>query len=180
MQVIEATDSSDSSMNNVPIPTIQEQQPQVEVFILQNNGQPLHMIQDDIQEAELMEGIQEEQQGTPNNEQENMHLQDMQNKEQENMQLGFVDFIESSQDPVFAQMYALRQSFPISPTTEVFRQWFAHFTSEMDTQKVEVPFPWAHFFTAQLLNPLNFLWAKNFLSSSALQFLPTDFELQLA
>lgn len=37
-----------------------------------------------------------------------MHLQDMQNKEQENMQLGFVDFIESSQDPVFAQMYALR------------------------------------------------------------------------
>ncbi|CAN6336653.1 unnamed protein product [Urochloa humidicola] len=37
----------------------------------------------------------------------------------------------------------------------------------MGEPKVSVSQPWADFFTAMMLNPGNFMWAKNFLSSSA-------------
>nr|TKW29198.1 hypothetical protein SEVIR_3G380300v2 [Setaria viridis] len=39
---------------------------------------------------------------------------------------------------------------------------------------VDIPLLWYDFFTAQLLNPLSFVWAKNFLTSSAMQFFQTE------
>nr|TKW34816.1 hypothetical protein SEVIR_2G330700v2 [Setaria viridis] len=73
----------------------------VEVFIPQANGHPLHFIQEDINENNLM----------------------------------------------------------------------GHFSPGMTHQQVDIPLLWSDFFTVQLMNPLSFIWAKNFLTSSALQYL---------
>lgn len=64
------------------------------------------------------------------------------------MQLGFVEFIEPSQDPVFAQMAACKQRNILQPSAKVIRQWAKYFSSGMATQQVEIPLTWCDFFTA--------------------------------
>nr|TKW22691.1 hypothetical protein SEVIR_4G244800v2 [Setaria viridis] len=130
----------------------------VEVFIPQANGQPNHMVQDEINENDLME----------------INLdQDAHQEEGHNdvMQLGYVEFLQPDQDPVFAQRESLFQS---KLSAEFYRQWVRNFSSGSDEPKVEIPMSWASFFMAQLINSSNFVWAKEFLSSPALQCLEYD------
>lgn len=61
------------------------------------------------------------------------------------------------------------QSFQANP--EAVRQWANFFAPGMSSQLVNIPVFWSDFFTAQLLNPLSFVWVKEFLSSAALDYL---------
>ena len=89
-QIIDGTNSSDSSMGNAPIQNFGAEEVQVDVFIPQVNGQPMHFIQEHIHEHELMGG----------NANDAVPLDNDNN----NMQLGFVELFEPSQDPVFASL----------------------------------------------------------------------------
>lgn len=77
VQIIDGTDSSDS--DNAPPANLNFELAQVDVFISQEDGQPLHMMQEEINENELLGG-------NP------IH----------DMQLSFVELIEPPQEPVFA------------------------------------------------------------------------------
>lgn len=68
---------------------------QVEVFIPQVDGQPPHMVQEDINEQNLMGGDLNQ----------DLHQENGNN----NMQLGIVEFLEPSEDPIFAEMIASKQ-----------------------------------------------------------------------
>nr|TKW31062.1 hypothetical protein SEVIR_2G080300v2 [Setaria viridis] len=158
-QVIEGSDNSD---NELPIANqVMEHPVHVEVFIPQADGQPVQMVQDEINENDLMGGNQD---------------QDIQLAEENNnfMHLGYVEVMQPSHDPVFAQMESLYRPPSNQPSAEFYRQWATHFSSASDEPKVEVPISWASFFMAQLITPGNFEWAKNFLSSPAMQYLESD------
>ncbi|RLN36373.1 hypothetical protein C2845_PM03G28930 [Panicum miliaceum] len=78
------------------------------------------------------------------------------------LQLGFVHLVEPSQDPVFSSF-----SRPPKNNAEAIRLW-AQFLAPGSSQTiVSVPNIWADFFTAMLVNPASFSWAKQMLSSPA-------------
>ena len=79
------------------------------------------------------------------------------------IQLGFVQLIESSADPIFRH---LQPQF--KPNAEATRLWANFFTSGKAHSSALVPQLWTDFFTALLSNPSSFTWAKKFLSSQAL------------
>lgn len=58
---------------------------------------------------------------------------------------------------------------------EATRLWARFFSSgNPSAVHVSIPAPWANFFTALLLSPNNFLWAKNLLSSKITEMVMTD------
>lgn len=62
---------------------------------------------------------------------------------------------------------------PLPP--DMFRFWTKYFEPVNGTNAVEIPPAWAAFFTAALLNPSSFEWAKSFLSSPTwAYFSPSD------
>nr|TKW33816.1 hypothetical protein SEVIR_2G264400v2 [Setaria viridis] len=148
MQIIDGTDSSGS--DDIPPHNFNNEPVQVDVCIPQNDGQPLHMVQDDINENELL-GENQAQEGHHGLQNNPMHL-------------GFVQTFGPCQDPVFLQM----------------ERWAKHFSSGNPDSQVQVPLAWSHFFMAQLMNPMSFVWAKSFLSSPAMQFLQSEPALQLS
>lgn len=94
MQIIDRTDSSGN--DDIPLPNFNNEPVQVEVFIPQNDSHPLHMIQDDINENELL-GDNQDQEGHSGHQNNSIHL-------------GFVETIEPSQDPVFLQMEMVKHT----------------------------------------------------------------------
>nr|TKW37951.1 hypothetical protein SEVIR_1G083000v2 [Setaria viridis] len=151
MQIIDGTDSSGS--DDIPPHIFNNEPVQVDVFIPQNDGQPLHMVQDE-----------EGHHGLQNNP----------------MHLGFVQTFGPCQDPVFYQMQSVKQSQAFQPSADIYNQWAQYFSSENTDSQVKVPLAWSHFFMAQLLNPMSFVWAKSFLSSPAMQFIQSEPALQLS
>lgn len=77
-------------------------------------------------------------------------------------------------------MDIFRSSDTQKPTTETYRQWVKHFSSNNPDSQAQVPLAWSNFFLAQLLNPMNFAWAKNFLCSLALQSIQSGQSLQFS
>lgn len=76
--------------------------------------------------------------------------------------LGFVQLLEPHVDPVLS---TASQSTHLP--ADLFRYWAKHFEPTSSSMTAEVPPAWVAFFTAALLNPSSFAWAKNFLSSPA-------------
>ncbi|CAN6342906.1 unnamed protein product [Urochloa humidicola] len=90
-----------------------------------------------------------------------------------NMQLGLVQTPSFVLDESLAFRYESQWSPSVLPKLTLPAQWAKHFTPGMNSQHVDIPLFWSDFFTAQLLNPLNFDWAKGFLNSNALKLLDT-------
>ncbi|CAL4899272.1 unnamed protein product [Urochloa decumbens] len=175
VQVIDGTDSSGDSDNAQPPFLMNDME--VEVFIPQENGIPMQFIQDEIQEEELL-GNNLQAQNLENLLDEQMAPQEEAPEEAQqynmNMQLGFVQFQQPKMDPVLAARL-LHSQPPVSKQHAVaVRAWAQYLAPGMGAEKVDVPKPWADFFTAMLLNPGNFIWAKNLLSSVAWEFFQTN------
>lgn len=91
-----------------------------------------------------------------------------------NMQLGFIELIEPSQDHVFSSLLSAPVSNSFQANPEAVRQWAHYFSPGVTSHNVDIPLFQSDFFTYQLLNPLNFMWAKNFLTSPALEMISSD------
>ena len=91
-----------------------------------------------------------------------------------NMHVGFVELIEPATDLVFTYLFH-SSGFPSpKPNADAVRLWAKFFAPGNSQNSVAVPKQWADFFTALLLNPSSFPWAKQFLSSPACSFLGDD------
>lgn len=78
------------------------------------------------------------------------------------LQLGFVELLEPAIDPVFNSLHP-SHSMP----ADFYRLWSKHFNSPASSNTVHISPNWAAFFTASLMNPCSFEWAKKFLTSPA-------------
>ncbi|KAF8659779.1 hypothetical protein HU200_058243 [Digitaria exilis] len=76
--------------------------------------------------------------------------------------IGFVEVFEPPEDPVVAQ----RRCAATMPADFV-RIWTTHFHVPGSPSAINIPPDWAAFFTAALMNPGSFDWARIFLSSPA-------------
>jgi len=154
-QVIEVdalSDDYDGIMKNQLLPDLNHNQ-EVDVFIPLDGDVPLQLIPDEIQEEDLL--------GSP------VHIPvsvDIAEPDQDVMQLGFVEVFQPAADPGFVS----HQNSHLAHSSEVIRQWAKHFAPGPGSPIVQVPLHWSPLFTAMLLNPGNFYWAKAFLESSAL------------
>ncbi|CAN6223988.1 unnamed protein product [Urochloa humidicola] len=114
----------------------------VEVFIPMENGAPIQFIPDEIHENELLDG-----------------------QDDHNMQIGLVQ--------VFHQQVPIPPKYlsPFPPlqkqNADSIRAWAKYLAPGLGAPFVAIPRNWADFFTAMLLNPGSFEWAKSFLSSQA-------------
>ncbi|CAN6180256.1 unnamed protein product [Urochloa humidicola] len=87
------------------------------------------------------------------------------------MQFGFVHLFEPPVDPGLASRLPAMQNYTTTDNPEVVRAWAKHFTPGNGAPTVSIPHQWADFFTAMLMNPGSFQWAKSFLSSNAVKAL---------
>lgn len=79
--------------------------------------------------------------------------------------LGFVQLLEPEIDPGFAA-YSRAKPLP----ADIFRIWSRHFEPINEPSLTEILAAWVPFFTAALMNPSSFQWAKQFLTSAAWEF----------
>jgi hypothetical protein len=88
--------------------------------------------------------------------------------------LGFVELFQPAQDPVIMQRLSsanLPGSTTFKANPEAIRLW-ANFLAPMaGASSVQIPKVWDDFFTMMLLSPRSFQWAKQFVTSSALEHL---------
>ena len=118
---------------------------QVEVFIPN-----IQIMPDEIHEDELMD----------NQEDENVQVEE--DMPGDNfIQLGFVELLEPSADPVFVERMNFKNN------AEAIRLWSQFFSPNSSAPPISIPKVWADFFTAMLVNPTSFSWGKQFLASSA-------------
>ena len=120
---------------------------QVEVFIPQDQFNPYDINEDDLMDHDSDGEIP-----------------------QENIQLGFVELQEPIADPVFSSYYHNQ----FKPNAEAVRLWAKFLAPGNSQSNVHVPHIWTDFFTALLLNPASFMWAKQFLSSQAWNILAAN------
>ncbi|CAN6235398.1 unnamed protein product [Urochloa humidicola] len=160
---------SDESVGDQVLPNPENQvipdlNAHVDVFLPMDNGVPLQINPDEIEEEDL-----DQHMAFPEDDQNQEHIQ------QDMMHLGFVRLMESPGDPVFQSLSDTRASL-LSPfvkqNPDAVRLWAHHLAPAAGSSQVMVPKSWADFFTALLLNPTSFQWAKNFMSSQAM----TSFE----
>jgi len=78
------------------------------------------------------------------------------------IQLGFVEIQGLDFDPVY-----LERISQIKHNSEALSLWARFFAPGASHSPVSIPKNWANFFTAMLINPKSFLWAKQLISSSA-------------
>jgi len=84
----------------------------------------------------------------------------------DHIQLGFAQLIEPSLDPVLST-----NQLPLKNTAEAVRLWAQFLAPGTSSSVTSVPNVWTDFMTALLVNPASFPWAKQFLSSSAWNFI---------
>lgn len=88
-----------------------------------------------------------------------------------NLQLGFVELVEPDADPVFTEWLSQGSEVPKSiQHPEAVRLWAKFLSPMAGCKHVNIPTSWSAFFTAMLLNPTSFVWAKQLLSSAAWGF----------
>jgi hypothetical protein len=95
----------------------------------------------------------------------------MQDNSPEHIQLGFVETPEWTVDPQLHLSYLNAGLQSYKTNAEATRLWAKFFAPGSSHTLVLIPQIWADFFTAVLLNPVCFLWAKQFLSSEACSML---------
>ncbi|CAN6198647.1 unnamed protein product [Urochloa humidicola] len=165
VNVIEGETSSDSEDQQPILPDLNEAH-EVQVFIPMEDGTPLQVMPDEIQEADLPQNPLPLESGSPNNQLEFLN---------QDMQLGFVQVIQPNTDPVFSKMQlqplSNLYSSPFKNSVEATRAWVHYLAPGMGSETVAVPKNWADFFTAMLMNPGSFMWARTFLSSQAVNAL---------
>ncbi|RLM69454.1 hypothetical protein C2845_PM17G10450 [Panicum miliaceum] len=133
-----------------PVLMDQLQANNVEVFI------PLDKINpDEIQQDDLMDAFPDEE-DLPDHPQNNVPLQ-----------LGSMELVEPSVDPVFASFVQSSTTSLPKPSAEAIRLWANFFAPGSSNSSVMVPHNWTDFMTTLLVNPTSFMWTKSFLSSSA-------------
>jgi hypothetical protein len=131
----------------------QVQDNNVEVFIPN-----IQVMLEEIQEDELMDQ-------QPDEEDEQMAEAPV---PEYHLQLGFIELIEPSHDPVFSCAQIPKFN------AEAIRLW-AHFLAlGSSPATASIPNIWTDFFTAMLVNPSSFACAKQLLSSSAWNFISQD------
>jgi len=153
-QIILEDDQSDNSEGNLadhPLLNLNNDI-EVNIFIPMDGDVPLQLIPDEIHEDELLGDP------LPNPNQPQIDVID-----NGNMQLGFVDTFFPVVDPAFASAQNTMQA----ASSELIRQWARNFAPGPGDPTIQIPLQWSPFFTAMLLNPGNFMWAKKFLESSA-------------
>jgi hypothetical protein len=158
--IIVASSDSEGGPENVPLPLAAVQQ-EVNVFIPMDNGAPLQLIPDEIQEHELLYAP-------------DVNVPVVAQMDNNFEQLGFVEFFQPAQDPVIMQRLSpanLPGSSAFKANPEAIRLW-ANFLAPVDgASSVQIPKVWADFFTMMLLSPKSFQWAKQFVTSPALEHL---------
>jgi hypothetical protein len=173
--IVASSDSEGLNEEAAQIPLLPDLNAQVEVFIpMDDDGQPLQFIPDEIPEEELIPdnlGLNNAVQD--NAVQEHPHPPDAPDAP-DAMHLGFVSLPDDLGDPVFIDR--LQQQLH----SDVFRQNHdavrlrARFLAPgPGASSVKVPKVWADFFTALLLNPSSYEWAKKLLQSKAWEFFQT-------
>jgi hypothetical protein len=158
--IIVASSDSEGGAENVPIQMAAEQQ-EVNVFILMDNGVPLPLILDEIQEHDLMDAP-------------DFNLAAVDQMENNIEQLGFVELLQPAHDPVFMQRHFSTNfsAFPaFKNNPEATRLWPNFLAPVAGASSVQIPKAWADFFTMMILSLRSFQWAKQFVTSSALEHL---------
>ncbi|CAN6342947.1 unnamed protein product [Urochloa humidicola] len=163
--IIEGDTSSDSEQHQPFLPDL-NQAIDVHVFIPMENGAPLQVMPDEIQEEELPLNPILQDNGSPDNPLGPLNQE---------MQLGFVQLVQPHSDPILAerQLQPLINPYssPFKHNAEAARAWAKFLAPDLGPESIAVPQNWADFFTAMLMHPGSFLWAKSFLSCQALQAL---------
>jgi hypothetical protein len=148
--------------NLLPAVNVQD----VQVFIPMDNGAPLPLLLDDIQEDELMD-------------QDNLDFLNQQMDLDVNANglngnnLQNVGFIQLLQPDLGLPCFDRLVQFP-QPQSEFFKQnpeairlWAKCFAPGPGAPTIHIPHKWADFFTLLLANPTAFSWASSFLGSAA-------------
>lgn len=206
--VIDASSESSESEGDAPIFNLNEPV-HVEVFLPQVQMMPDEIPEEDLMSSDDSAGDQLELEQP---EQENLdhnqiqQLEPIQNLEihqeilpdqqqnvqdqlaipgqdlNQSMQLGFVQIAQPTADPVFSHLLERPTLSAASLHPDLFRLWSAHFSGN-SSPNLQVPPEWAAFFTASLMNPGSFDWAKKFLSSPAWAYFanpgPNDFAFHI-
>jgi hypothetical protein len=159
--------SSDSEGHNEEVAPVANQLPdlnaQVEVFIPMDDGQPLQLIPDEIPKEDLVPDFN----GLDNDVQEQPHPPEAPDA----MHLGFVSLPDDLGDPVFIDKIQQKlQSDVFKQNPDAIRLWARFLAPGPGASSVRVPRMSADFFTALLLNPGSYEWAKNLLQYQAWEF----------
>ncbi|KAF8765330.1 hypothetical protein HU200_008706 [Digitaria exilis] len=156
---------------NVRIPepdnlgTVENMPVEVEVFIPLANGVPLQIMPDEINEDDLL-GDGPNDQGLG----QQVTLNEMAEQgELNHMQLGFVHVEAPLVDPVLESIATGSFTGGTLPVN-FYRFWSKHFSPGDSQQFTKIAPERAAFFTAALLNPASFEWAKHFLTSPAWEY----------
>ncbi|KAF8724358.1 hypothetical protein HU200_021390 [Digitaria exilis] len=137
---------------------------EVEVFIPMDNGVPLQIMLDEINEDDLGDGPNEQGLGQQD------ALNEMAEQDELNhMQLGFVHVETPVVDPVLESI-ATGSFIGGALPADFYRFWSKHFSLGDSQQFTKIALEWAAFFTAALLNPARFEWAKRCLTSPAWEY----------
>ncbi|CAL5017203.1 unnamed protein product [Urochloa decumbens] len=168
VQIIDGGEPSDEAMEQpAALPDLSEAN-QIDVFIPLDNGVPLQVMPDEVMEEDLLgsQGSQGDHQSSSSNNSESAGN----NVYQHNIQLGRVQLLQPDYDPVFTARMLHSQPPMSKQHAAAIRAWAQFLAPGLGAPSTAVPKPWADFFTALLLNPSNFQWAKNLLSSTAWDF----------
>jgi hypothetical protein len=142
-----------SAANRIPI--LPDLNAQVEVFIPMDDGQPLQLIPNEIPEEDLMPGVN----GLDNAEQEQPHPPEAPDA----MHLGFVSLPDDLGDPVYIDKIQQKLQSDVFKQNPDAIRWARFLALGPGASSVRVLRMWADFFTALLLNPGSYEWAKNLL-----------------
>jgi hypothetical protein len=165
--IVASSDSKGHNEEAAPaiqqIPILPDLNAQVEVFIPMDDGQPLQLIPDEIPEEDLVPDFNE----FDNVVQEQPHSPGAPDA----MHLGFVSLPDDLGDPVFIDRIRQQLNSDVfKQNPDAIRLWARFLSPSPGASSVRVPRMWADFFTALLLNPGSYEWAKNLLQSQAWEF----------
>jgi hypothetical protein len=167
--IVASSDSEGHNEEAAHIPILPDLNAQVEAFIpMDDDGQPLQFIPDEIPEEDHVPHIN----GLNNVVQDNaVQEQPHSPGAPDAMHLGFVSLPGDLGDPVFIdRLQQQLHSDVFKQNPDAVRLW-AHFLAlGPGASSVKVPKVWANFFTALLLNPSSYEWAKKLLQSKAWEF----------
>jgi hypothetical protein len=157
--IVASSDSEGHNEEAAQIPFLTDLNAQVEVFIpMDDDGQSLQFIPDEIPEEDLVPDIN----GLNNAVQDNVVQEQPHSPEAPDaMHLGFVSLPDDLGDPMFIdrlQQQLHSDVFKQSP--DAVRLWARFLAPGPEASSVKVPKVWADFFTALLLNPSSYEWAK--------------------
>jgi hypothetical protein len=165
--IVASSDSEGHNEEAAPavqqIPILPDLNAQVEVFIPMEDGHPLQLIPDEIPEEELVPDFNE----VDNAVQEQPHSPGAPDA----MHLGFVSLPDDLGDHVFIKRLQQQlHSDVFKQNPDAIRLWARFLAPGPGASSVKVPRIWADFFTALLLNPGSYEWAKKMLQSQAWEF----------